>query len=169
MEDDTIAIAEPPIRNSGVMGGKFLSRQVVKKDDGSKYLANDMYTGHVVDIMCHHFELLNGDEYSYRLMEYDSKTFPFSCHSKIHEKMVEYKGAISKYFATEYQGDNKITMVDLSTCCQKIGLELNKQQILTVWRKIDKKRKNKVSFTKIISLLESDHDRSDYTRGRRKL
>ncbi len=164
MEDDTIAIAEPPIRNSGVMGGKFLSRQAVKKSDGRKYLASDIYTGNVVDIMCHHFELLNGDEYSYRLMENDSKTFPFSCYSKIHENIVAFKDAISKYFATEYQGDNKITLGDLSSCFQKVGLRLNKQQVLTVWRKIDKKRKNKVSFSKIIKLLECDNDRSDYSR-----
>lgn len=154
MEDDTILIAEPPIRNSGVMGGKFLSRQAVKKHDGSKYLAHDMFTGNVVDIMCHHFELLNADEYTYRLMENDSKSFPNSCYSKIHEKMAERRDDINKYFATEYNGHNKVNMTDLATCCQKVGIELNKQQILTVWRKIDKKRKNKVSFTKIIKLLE---------------
>jgi len=155
MEDDTIGIHEPPIRNSGVMGGKFLRRQAVKKNDGKMYLANDMYTGNVVLITCHHFELLDADEYSYRLMENDSKTFPFSCYDNVHEKMTKKKAEICKYFATDYAGQSKIDMSQLVSCCERVGLDLNKQQILTLWRKLDKKRKDKVSFTKLINLLES--------------
>jgi hypothetical protein len=33
--DDSVAIYEPAIRNSGIMGGKFLSRFKHKKPDGS--------------------------------------------------------------------------------------------------------------------------------------
>lgn len=161
MEDDTITIQEPPIRNSGVMGGKFLSRQVVKKHDGTKYLASDMYTGNVVDIMCHHFELLNADEYSYRLMENDSRNFPFSCYNKVRDIIGNKKDDISKYFGTQYEGESKLNLTQLTACCQKIGLDLNKQQILTLWRKVDKKRKDKVSFTKIIKLLETETDRPE--------
>ena len=150
-----MTIQEPPIRNSGVMGGKFLSRKVVKKHDGNMYLATDMYTGNVVDIMCHQFELLNADEYSYRLMENDSKTFPLSSYINIRAKIESEKDGICKYFATEYSGENKITFDDLSTCCEKVVHCLNKQEILTLWRKLDKKRKGKVSFTKLIKLLES--------------
>jgi len=154
MEDDTITIQEPPIRNSGVMGGKFLGRQAVKKNDGNKYLAKDMYTGSLVDINSHQFELLNADEYSYRLMENDSKTFPLSSYANVRERIEMKKADICKYFATEYTGDNKIVLDDLTTCFENIGLLLNKQELLTMFRKIDKKRKGTVSFTKLIKLLE---------------
>lgn len=158
MEDDTIAIREPPIRNSGVMGGKFLRRQEVKKHDGSKYLASDMYTGNVVDFMCHHFELLNADEYSYRLMENDAKTFPYSSFSLIHKVLLTKKEEICKYFAIEYQGDGNIDQSSLLTSIDSVGLNLNKQQMLTLWRKLDKKGKGKVSFTRLIKLLENPVD-----------
>ena len=37
LSDDTILVFEPPQRNSGILGGKFLERGRVKKPDGSSY------------------------------------------------------------------------------------------------------------------------------------
>ncbi len=158
MEDDTIGINEPPIRNSGVMGGKFLRRQCIRKPNGTKYEAPDMYVGNVVDFMCHHFELLNADEHTYRLMENDHKTFQYSDYNKIYEAVSQKKDEICKYFATKHTGGNKIDLTQLEDCCKSVGLNLNKHQFITLWRKIDKKRKDKVSFTKFIRLLENANE-----------
>ena len=35
-QDDTLGISEPPVRNSGVLGGKFLARSKYRKADGCK-------------------------------------------------------------------------------------------------------------------------------------
>ena len=153
MEDDTMAVNEPPIRNSGIMGGKFLSRQVVKMHDGTKYQASDMFVGNVIDMWCHHFELLHADENTYRLMENDVKTFPFSNIDEVHKTVSSKKDEICKYFATEYEGNGKINKEQLAACFENVGLNLNKQQILTFWRKVDKKKNEKISFTKVIELL----------------
>ena len=156
MEDDTIAIREPPIRNSGVIGGNFLRRQVLKKPDGSKYLASDMYVGNIVDFVSHRFELLNADEYSYRLMENDEKTFPFSNFCRLHDVLTTKKEEIKKYFATDYEGEGRIDINDFTLCCEIVGLKLNKQEALTLWRKLDKKGKERISFTKVISMASDD-------------
>ena len=37
LSDDTILVFEPPQRNSGIIGGKFLERGRVKRPDGSSY------------------------------------------------------------------------------------------------------------------------------------
>ena len=39
LSDDTILVFEPPQRNSGIIGGKFLERGRVKKPDGESYYA----------------------------------------------------------------------------------------------------------------------------------
>lgn len=36
-QDDTLGISEPPVRNSGVLGGKFLARGKYRKADGCKF------------------------------------------------------------------------------------------------------------------------------------
>ena len=154
MEDDTIAIREPPMRNSGAMGGKFLRRQ---PSNGSKLSAKDMFIGNVIDLNCHHFKLLRADEYTYRLMENDSTTFPYSDFNQIYESLKEKKDAFAKYFATEYDIKGKLDIDHLKEACEKVGLVFNCQQIMTFWRKLDKKGKHKISFTKIIKLLSNEN------------
>jgi len=43
MEDDTIAIQEPPIRNSGFGGGQFLARTKIMKNTEDKYTPYDLH------------------------------------------------------------------------------------------------------------------------------
>jgi len=218
MEDDTLAIREPPVRNSGVMGGMFLRRQVVKKPNGVRYIAGDFYIGNVVKIVSHDFIILNADEYTYRLMENDcEEMFPYSNFNRLHNLMLEKKNEIKRYFlsfsspssptqssntslryhnsssktnANHLSGqshdqsqalvksgrsiqsrnsqagtgrsreeDGMINLDEFTTCLEKVGLgRLNKQEVYTLWRKINKKNKDRVSFTKVVKLAsESRH------------
>ena len=156
MEDDTIAIREPPVRNSGVMGGNFLRRQTMKHSDGALYTAKDMYVGNIVDIVGHKFLLLNADEYSYRLMECDDRTFPFSNFTRLHEMLASKQDQIRSYFIAHYDGNGLLDADGLAKCCESIGLNLNKQEMLTVWRKLDKKGKGIVAFKKLLTLVSED-------------
>jgi Ca2+-binding EF-hand superfamily protein len=49
----------------------------------------------------------------------------------------------------------------LAKCCKSLGLELNTQELLTIWRKLDKKGKGKVAFTKLLKLALEDQWGSD--------
>ena len=156
MEDDTIAIREPPIRNSGVMGGSFLRRQVIKKTDGKKYVASDLYVGNIVDFMSHRFELLHADEYTYRLMENDERNFPYSNFCRLHDLLTTKKEEVKRYFLADHEGVGKISMSDFTACCEKIQLNLNKQEVLTLWRKLDKRGKGKISFSKVVKMSSDE-------------
>ena len=153
LEDDTLAIREPPMRNSGVVGGNFLRRQGLKKPDDDKYGPGDFFVGAVCDINCHKFVLLDADEYTYRLMENDPKTFPLSDFHTIAFKLKEKAEAIRQFFLKE-----NIEKLDFSTmerCLNSYcGLKLKKQQIVGVWRKLDKRGRGHVSYTKLIRLAE---------------
>ncbi len=45
LADDTVAIFEPTIRNSGLSGGKFLQRSLYKHESGRIFLWSDFYEG----------------------------------------------------------------------------------------------------------------------------
>ena len=153
MEDGTISIREPPVKNSGIVGGNFLKRQDIKKPDGSRYTAADMYIGHEVEFVCHRFVLLNADENTYRTMECgDVNFFPYSDFSRLHAVLSEQLEDIKKYFVADYRGDGTIGMDEFTACCKSVGMKLNKQEVVTLWRKVDKKGKGRVSFTKLIKL-----------------
>lgn len=62
LADDTIKIMEPPVRNSGVLGGKFLSSQRVRvpncnPDDPVFYGPKDFYIGAILNICDHRSKL----------------------------------------------------------------------------------------------------------------
>eukprot|EP00581_Thalassiosira_minuscula_P030248 CAMPEP_0183766932 /NCGR_PEP_ID=MMETSP0739-20130205/11878_1 /TAXON_ID=385413 /ORGANISM="Thalassiosira miniscula, Strain CCMP1093" /LENGTH=266 /DNA_ID=CAMNT_0026005789 /DNA_START=68 /DNA_END=868 /DNA_ORIENTATION=+ len=156
MEDDTIAIREPPVKNSGVMGGNFLRRQKMKHENGSYYAAKDMYVGNIVDIVGHQFLLLNADEYTYRLMECDEKTFPLSNFIRLHGILRSKHNDIKSYFISNYNGTGALDQGGLEKCCKSLGLDLHTQELLTIWRKLDKKGKGKVAFTKLLKLAASE-------------
>lgn len=142
--------------NSGVMGGNFLRRQQMKHENGSYYAPKDMYVGTIVDIVGHQFLLLNADEYSYRLMECDDRTFPFSNFTRLHEILTSKHDEIKAYFVTDYQGTGMLDQDGLAKCCESLGLKLNTQELLTIWRKLDKKGKGKVAFVKLLKLVSDD-------------
>lgn len=156
MEDNTIAIREPPVKNSGVMGGNFLRRQTVKQENGTYVASKDMYIGNIVNIVGHRFLLLNADEFTYRLMECDECTFPFSDYSRLHDILASKHNEIKSYFITNYDGTGILDQDGLAQCCKSIGLALNTQELLTIWRKLDKKGKGNVAFTKLLQLAAED-------------
>jgi len=156
MEDDTIAIREPPVQNSGIMGGSFLRRQSMKHADGTAYAAKDMYVGNIVDIVGHKFLLLNADECTYRIMECDDRTFPFSNYTRLHEPLASKIEDIKKYFIANYDGNGELDLEGLAKCCDSIGLEFNKQELITVWRQTDRKGKGRIAFKKLLNLASEE-------------
>lgn len=76
-----MTIYEPPVRNSGIIGGKFLERTRVAKpssapDQPTFYGPQDFYIGAVVDIFKHRFVIISADEYVLKYMEEHKSQFP---------------------------------------------------------------------------------------------
>lgn len=77
MSDDTLLVFEPTVRNSGIIGGKFLERGRVKKPDNTPYATSraeyygvtDLFVGAQVEFNNHRFVLIDADEYAYNYME----------------------------------------------------------------------------------------------------
>lgn len=80
LSDGTISINEPPIRNSGIQGGKFLTAQLVIKpgcnlNAPEYYTSKDFYIGATLTIHSHRFKMISADLYVYRHMKENSEMF----------------------------------------------------------------------------------------------
>jgi EF-hand domain-containing protein 1 len=79
LQDNSVKIQEPPVRNSGYVGGLFLSRRRVKKESRrggqeaeAEYLrVEDFVLGGKVKILTHEFEIMGGNEYTLRWLEHE--------------------------------------------------------------------------------------------------
>lgn len=73
LADHKIKINEPPIRNSGILGGKFLAAEHIQKpccnrDQPEYYTAKDLIIGATLTIHSHRFRIISADLFVYRYM-----------------------------------------------------------------------------------------------------
>ncbi|XP_069830151.1 EF-hand domain-containing protein 1 [Dendropsophus ebraccatus] len=81
LSDDMISIFEPQVRNSGIIGGKFLEKSRVPKpgssmDDPIYYSPEDFTIGGVVEVFRHRFIITDADEYVLNYIRANKLQFP---------------------------------------------------------------------------------------------
>ena len=77
LSDNTLSVYEPLVRNSGIIGGKFIERGKILKGEGLDsdtqrrvyYEPKDLYVGARVSFNRHNFLLIDADEYAISYME----------------------------------------------------------------------------------------------------
>ncbi|GAB4821744.1 hypothetical protein N2152v2_008790 [Parachlorella kessleri] len=65
--DDTLSVFEPPVPNSGIMGGKYLERMKAPKPQaaaGTYYKEQDLFAGARITLQTKVFELLEADKFT---------------------------------------------------------------------------------------------------------
>jgi len=89
-EDCSISIYEIPRRNSGYIGGKFLSRTKITDSEGCSIITkSDFFVGAELNLNGYCFLLIDAEDNTYRYMSKDPQTFP---HSDIITVMEKLKG-----------------------------------------------------------------------------
>ena len=74
---------------------------------------------------------------------------------RLHGILAAKQDEIKAYFLSNYDGNGLIGMECVRLCLSKIdGIDLNKQEVLTIWRKLDRKAKGKVPFRKFLTLCQ---------------
>ncbi len=135
------------IRNSGYVGGQFLRRQPI-----NHISASDMYVGNIVEVVGHQFLLRDADESTFKLMECDEKTFPYSDVARLQRILSSKQNMIKAYFISHYDGNGMLDLEGLEKCCSAIGLAINHAELNTIWRRL--KRHNSSSSVPFNKLLK---------------
>ena len=91
LADDMITIYEPPQRNSGTLGGKFLERTKARKpgsslDNPEFYSPADFKIGAVIEIYKHKFVITDADRYVLTYLESFPDIYPLETINSIREK-----------------------------------------------------------------------------------
>ena len=96
--DGSLQIFEPPQRNSGVIGGKFLERSAVYKPGAGrhKYSAADFGVGAIIVASGRAFRMVEADEYTLHHMEEHPETFPQANAKAVLQKLREQFASAEK-------------------------------------------------------------------------
>lgn len=176
LADDTILVFEPPVRNSGIIGGKFLERSRVKKPGNMRYStqlseyysATDLYVGACVDFNNFKFILIDADEYAFLYMEKCKDKFIRSniesVLSKLAAKLGSNKEDVRAFFAkTDPSGSGFMSYEKFREMVLSIEPCLSEQEVMTVARQFSDKRNDVVLDTeKLMAIMQEELRRRNF-------
>merc|ERR1711988_577477 len=170
LADDTIIVYEPPARNSGIMGGKWMERCRVKMPGSSQfYTARDLHVGAMIEFRKHIFRLIEADEYTLNFME--NKKFPLSdinlIVSRLKDKLVQHRSSIRDAFRhVDNDGSGALTMDEFRQVCHRYNFDLTDQELISVMRKFDKDCDGVVRYDEFCdAVLGKDYEAQEHSTG----
>ena len=157
LEDNTVAVYEPPVPNSGLPGGPFYKRNALKKVNSlSYYSASDFVVGAVVTISGRALRLNGADDATFSLMESRPNEFPksdFVGVVSVAQNLLENGGraardALRKAAAVEdmkLAGGGAMALsrdafVEVMTATHTNLESLDAQSLVTLWRHLPKSK-----------------------------
>jgi len=153
LSDDSISIFEPPARNSGIIGGKFLERGNIAKpnDPEDLYKSSDFFVGAKLVLYNRTFLLVEADNYTYNYMEQHPENFPYSDYSRILAKIkLSNKGREDElrtaFIEMDTDGSGYLSLEELEKALKKAGSNLLKHEVISIMRRQDASGDGKISI-----------------------
>ena len=142
---DTVSVFEPPVRNSGRLGGKFIDRQPAKKADGSTYSPQDFYVGAVISVRSFRFLLTDADEFALSYMEQRPEQFPRSSLPAVIDHViadlvanaVPPETVIQSLSSASSSSSSSLDPGAFQSALSSLGIALSGQELLTLMRSFD--------------------------------
>mmetsp|Transcript_40195 Transcript_40195/g.89186 ORF Transcript_40195/g.89186 Transcript_40195/m.89186 type:complete len:635 (-) Transcript_40195:736-2640(-) len=159
MMDDTVQIFEPPIRNSGIAGGKFLERQKVYKPQSEDiYTYMDLYVGSQIEVHNRSFELMEADEYTYTYMENNKHIFIMADHEillkSLRAQVAGREDAVrTAFIEMDKNGSGVLSGEELEAALGSAGLKFTRHQAISLKRRMDKDKSGTVSIEEFLGAL----------------
>jgi hypothetical protein len=136
LADNTVAVFEPPMRNSGIIGGKFLerSRATDPTRGGVYYEPHDFFVGAMVTIYSQPFKIHKCDQYTLNFMEANVADFPLADVERV---VAAIKSPELAAACAAKAPEGPIDVVDFRAALAEGGVELKDQEVIALLRKYD--------------------------------
>eukprot|EP01006_Ploeotia_vitrea_P028462 TRINITY_DN61151_c0_g1_i1.p1 TRINITY_DN61151_c0_g1~~TRINITY_DN61151_c0_g1_i1.p1 ORF type:complete len:1088 (-),score=131.03 TRINITY_DN61151_c0_g1_i1:1223-4486(-) len=164
-EDDSIEIDELGIRNSGIVGGKFLKRQIVKnvKPDGSRvpFKQEDFAIGEFVQIFSRKFEIIAIDNHTQRVIDgvVDPSTVDDikALIQRLKELLnLKYCRTTEAFRAVAGKCNNHIDLDELMTFFRRMNVDIKRADAKTILNFFDKNQNGTLEYDEFVVLMQGD-------------
>jgi len=162
LSDDTIGVYEPPMRNSGIIGGKFLENSRVAKPGTSLdkplfYGPQDFLIGSVINIFKHKFKIIGADLYVLKFAEEHPDQFPSETLNNLRQNLGHITGRVDAKERTQInfkrrQGDFDRIYTEIKNKLKSSRIT-NSEELRQMFLKIDSDRSGYISKENIKDLF----------------
>ena len=139
--DNTISVREPPIRNSGIVGGNFLKRQELRNAaTGQLFQPEDLFSGAKVTVSRRRFVVLDVDEHTSLYMEGKPAEFPLCSYPQCCALIGGHLGGRSArevFCELDKDMSGVVDKDTLDLTLSRLCPEVPRQSILTVMRQAE--------------------------------
>jgi EF-hand domain-containing protein 1 len=160
LADDHLMIFEPPIRNSGILGGKFLEKGVyMNNTTGELVKASDFAIGKEINIVRSSFTVETCDEYTDKFLKRSNGSSTNeseidSIAQKICEKLYQIMHLVHDTFLkVEKNGKAIVTIDKFREILTRFGFFLTDNDSLRVMQRFDKEMRGFVSHDEFCRVI----------------
>lgn len=170
MEDETLTVYEPPCRNSGVIGGKFLSRRRLRNlSTGDFFRDDDFYIGAVLKLGGHTFHLYDAENFTKRLLKGEAKVWGSSdvrfVLNILRTKFADFSTTMRRAFRSmDKDFSGSITVDELEKQLRKWGMKVTNSELVQIFNHYDRGETGKWSFDDFCNAF-TDPDYGDAAGG----
>ncbi|XP_026529762.1 EF-hand domain-containing family member C2 [Notechis scutatus] len=176
LSDDTISVFEPPQRNTGVIGGKFLERSRIKKpgqefyksEPSEYYTAKDLFVGAKVCFHGHVLLLVDADEYAFNYMEKHADEYAMANINVILNKLKVIGEPRSReikqiFAAADPQNTYMIDYDEFRNVLLNISDgKLSEHEIMTIGRYYSVREENEMDATYLLAVSQENLKKNNF-------
>ncbi|GAQ78061.1 hypothetical protein KFL_000070310 [Klebsormidium nitens] len=151
--DDSMSIYESPKRKAGLTGGRFLARGPAPKKPGTNkpYQPEDFYVGAQLHVYSRLFVLSAADEWTYKFMEAHPEQYAKSDFNSVMDHLADIVGQVQSradveklkgaFIEQDKAGAGCLTPDDMAAAFARGGVDVNKQEVVTISRRLENSAK----------------------------
>jgi hypothetical protein len=154
LADSTVAIFEPPQRNSGMVGGKFLQRCPAKNAaTGAAFVPSDFFLGAEININGFNFTVIDTDKHTLGVMEQYATSFPRSNISAVVNRFTALLTSDSTglYQAMSAAARSGVapSVAGFLGMLHQLELAASEQEVVTLLRFFEKSGESQLSYAEL--------------------
>jgi len=163
LEDDTVQVFEPPVRNSGALAGKILARCKLRNPDtGDFFRTKDFEVGSVLTINGQRYRLDSTDAYSRKVMEQGSHFLMSDVRfvlTHLKRKFQDFSTTARRAFRSmDKDFSGYVTIDELDLQLKKWGMKVSRADLMVLMRWFDQSGDGKLSYNDFVKLFtDSDY------------
>eukprot|EP00388_Colpodella_angusta_P036385 GDKK01038747.1.p1 GENE.GDKK01038747.1~~GDKK01038747.1.p1 ORF type:complete len:516 (-),score=125.95 GDKK01038747.1:384-1931(-) len=163
LKDGHVMVHEPPIRNSGVIGGRFIQKGRYLNPATNKWFSEEDFnkigmSDNKASIAGNVLVLTGWDEYTRKYYEKTPHIYPSHDLKSVVERLREACRIQSEKFLNIFRQFDKdfngvLTLAEFQWAMSKFGLELNKEEALACMRHFDQNEDGVVTYNEFADVL----------------